>query len=113
MPGMVLRRRLFEQLLVDTDDLHLRLADRFGGSRDVGAIGAVRAVEFGRGAFHAADPVDRHEAFREQGAQPVQLFPDQLARKSVVEGKSVSVRVDLGGRRFIKKQKYTKYKKLT
>src|SRR3546814_14582040 len=26
-------------------------------------------------------------------------------RKSVVEGKSVSVRVDLGGRRFIKKKK--------
>src|SRR3546814_13255363 len=29
-------------------------------------------------------------------------YPD---RKSVVEGKSVSVRVDLGGRRFIKKKK--------
>src|SRR3546814_11993780 len=28
-------------------------------------------------------------------------------RKSVVEGKSVSVRVDLGGRRFIKKKIYT------
>src|SRR3546814_14425896 len=33
-------------------------------------------------------------------------------RKSVVEGKSVSVRVDLGGRRSIKKKKNTKnYKK--
>src|SRR3546814_12841261 len=30
---------------------------------------------------------------------------DDLDRKSVVEGKSVSVRVDLGGRRFIKKKK--------
>src|SRR3546814_13232258 len=29
-------------------------------------------------------------------------------RKSVVEGKSVSVRVDLGGRRIIKKKKHTK-----
>src|SRR3546814_19722161 len=29
-----------------------------------------------------------------------------LDRKSVVEGKSVSVRVDLGGRRLIKKKKY-------
>src|SRR3546814_16323073 len=29
-------------------------------------------------------------------------------RKSVVEGKSVSVRVDLGGRRFIKKKKNKK-----
>src|SRR3546814_16117429 len=32
------------------------------------------------------------------------------ARKSVVSGKSVSVRVDLGGRRHIKKQKQTKTK---
>src|SRR3546814_14667369 len=31
-----------------------------------------------------------------------------LDRKSVVEGKSVSVRVDLGGRRIIKKKKTTK-----
>src|SRR3546814_12368174 len=30
----------------------------------------------------------------------------RLDRKSVVEGKSVSVRVDLGGRRIIKKKKY-------
>src|SRR3546814_18604151 len=29
-------------------------------------------------------------------------------RKSVVSGKSVSVRVDLGGRRIIKKKRYTK-----
>src|SRR3546814_15374489 len=32
-------------------------------------------------------------------------------RKSVVEGKSVSERVDLGGRRFIKKQNTTGYVK--
>src|SRR3546814_18547541 len=32
-------------------------------------------------------------------------------RKSVVEGKSVSVRVDLGGRRIIKKKKNTKRQK--
>src|SRR3546814_11276879 len=31
-------------------------------------------------------------------------------RKSVVEGKSVSVRVDLGGRRIIKKKKQNKHK---
>src|SRR3546814_12830158 len=30
-------------------------------------------------------------------------------RKSVVEGKSVSVRVDLGGRRIIKKKRYNLY----
>src|SRR3546814_18772612 len=32
-------------------------------------------------------------------------------RKSVVSGKSVSVRVALGGRRIIKKQKHLKHKK--
>src|SRR3546814_12324832 len=36
----------------------------------------------------------------------VKVIPgDQADRKSVVEGKSVSVRVDLGGRRIIKKKK--------
>src|SRR3546814_11387008 len=34
-------------------------------------------------------------------------FPRHSDRKSVVEGKSRSVRVDLGGRRIIKKQKKT------
>src|SRR3546814_17178390 len=33
---------------------------------------------------------------------------DELDRKSVVSGKSVSVRVDLGGRRIIKKKTKTK-----
>src|SRR3546814_19665482 len=33
------------------------------------------------------------------------LLPQRQDRKSVVEGKSVSVRVDLGGRRIIKKKK--------
>src|SRR3546814_19032680 len=35
------------------------------------------------------------------------------ARKSVVSGKSVSVRVDLGGRRIIKKKKTSTIKKYT
>src|SRR3546814_11406290 len=34
-----------------------------------------------------------------------QFEPDVRDRKSVVSGKSVSVRVDLGGRRIIKKKK--------
>src|SRR3546814_16568795 len=34
-----------------------------------------------------------------------QYYGDTLDRKSVVKGKSVSVRVDLGGRRIIKKKK--------
>src|SRR3546814_19729882 len=42
-------------------------------------------------------------AFLEQ--QQVKGVVIGLARKSVVEGKSVSVRVDLGGRRIIKKKK--------
>src|SRR3546814_12016680 len=36
--------------------------------------------------------------------RPLQRQPLQVDRKSVVSGKSVSVRVDLGGRRIIKKQ---------
>src|SRR3546814_13768569 len=35
-------------------------------------------------------------------------WPGHVDRKSVVEGKSVSVRVDLGGRRIIKKKKNKK-----
>src|SRR3546814_19625727 len=40
------------------------------------------------------------------------VFPDRLSRDrtSVVEGKRVSVRVDLGGRRIIKKKKEIKKK---
>src|SRR3546814_17435327 len=41
---------------------------------------------------------------RADGPQPRRLVQD---RKSVVEGKSVSVRVDLGGRRIIKKKTKT------
>src|SRR3546814_19069165 len=33
------------------------------------------------------------------------MFAEPIARKSVVSGKSVSVRVDLGGRRILKKKK--------
>src|SRR3546814_13275570 len=36
-----------------------------------------------------------------------------LDRKSVVKGKSVSARVDLGGRRLIKKKIHTRYVRLT
>src|SRR3546814_13542635 len=36
-------------------------------------------------------------------------FTRALDRKSVVSGKSVSVRVDLGGRRIIKKQNTNRY----
>src|SRR3546814_17560575 len=40
------------------------------------------------------------------------VHPDRISdRKSVVKGKSVSVRVDLGGRRIIKKKKNINIKK--
>src|SRR3546814_16210088 len=57
-----------------------------------------------------------HIAQRDEGARPLRHAHrlaaieqidhlHQLDRKSVVQGKSVSVRVDLGGRRIIKKKK--------
>src|SRR3546814_21134058 len=59
------------------------------------------AFKFGAAPFHMWVPDTYHGA-----PTPITLFigtaPD---RKSVVSGKSVSVRVDLGGRRIIKKKK--------
>src|SRR3546814_12449554 len=47
---------------------------------------------------------------RQFAANPGKLLALEMGdRKSVVEGKSVSVRVDLGGRRLIKKNKKTKH----
>src|SRR3546814_19104416 len=48
------------------------------------------------------DPGDRHRAAADRAAGAPRRRQD---RKSAVEGKSVSDRVDLGGRRIIKKQK--------
>src|SRR3546814_17653674 len=48
---------------------------------------------------HLVHPGDRLAGSQEHGD------PLTLDRKSVVEGKRVSVRVDLGGRRIIKKKK--------
>src|SRR3546814_12425589 len=44
--------------------------------------------------------------FRGTAAERAQADAAEVDRKSVVEGKSVSVRVDLGGRRIIKKKTY-------
>src|SRR3546814_11380763 len=46
------------------------------------------------------------DAYRRMFDQLVTQLPDRADRKSVVEGKSVSVRVDLGGSRIIKKKKH-------
>src|SRR3546814_11759519 len=63
---------------------------------------------------HGVKPEDRVALVAETGADFAQLFfgivyaggwPVPLDRKSVVSGTSVSVRVDLGGRRIIKKKK--------
>src|SRR3546814_12487151 len=43
-----------------------------------------------------------------EGSTPTQSAEQPLDRKSVAEGKSVSVRVELGGRRIRKKKKYNK-----
>src|SRR3546814_17489347 len=60
-----------------------------------------------RRARHPRPSVAVHGGVRGDGAGdgPAVRTPAQLDRKSVVKGKSVSVRVDLGGRRIIKKKK--------
>src|SRR3546814_20888236 len=57
---------------------------------------------------HAVVP-EGHRVFRPAPAHVefgLLNMGEQQDRKSVVEGKSVSVRVDLGGRRIIKKKKH-------
>src|SRR3546814_14474945 len=52
----------------------------------------------------------RHDADRralDREVEKIARREKEADRKSVVQGKSVSVRVDLGGRRIIKKQKLT------
>src|SRR3546814_17097780 len=50
-------------------------------------------------------PARRHRADRQLPPERYHAWPDD--RKSVVQGQSVSVRVDLGGRSIIKTQKST------
>src|SRR3546814_13166651 len=53
----------------------------------------------------AAAPVDQTVGGRERAGVDQRIARDALLdRKSVVSGKSVSVRVDLGGRRILKKK---------
>src|SRR3546814_14614792 len=67
---------------------------------------AVRAVARGvrRDADHAPDAGRAARLGLARDARAPALAPDQPDRKSVVEGKGVSVRVDLGGGRIIKKK---------
>src|SRR3546814_13867485 len=91
-----------------TDDQYAALQRLVPTLRIQHALKAVRGHEHiapGR----KTDPgpaFDWHRFSRETGWLPDQIPSD---RKSVVEGKSVSVRVDLGGRRIIKKKKTKKH----
>src|SRR3546814_641195 len=107
---------------VDIDDAALRLFDVvvrrlqqleddiFDILADITRLGQRRRVGHGEGHVEEA-----RERLREQGLaaagradeQDVRLL--QVDRKSVVEGKRVAVRVDLGGSRIIKKKKKSKY----
>src|SRR3546814_14147074 len=61
-------------------------------------VGRVREDHVDRGLRHGL-----HQ--RDAVALPDHILLHRLDRKSVAKGKSVSVRVDLGGRRIIKKKK--------
>src|SRR3546814_12848633 len=91
--------------LEDIDSL-----DRLAGKQvDPGdARARIRLADNLRPAARRDAQVDDRARLLEQAEFFVDL--DQLVdRKSVVEGKSVSVRVDLGGRRHIKKTKRLQY----
>src|SRR3546814_19677451 len=93
-----------------TDDRNVR----FPPQRYPPCIGGLRAVDANEcqttGRFSAksagAAKSDPHHCNGGRGAPPVGGNRDD--RKSVVEGRSVSGRVDLGGRRSIKKKKERK-----
>src|SRR3546814_17702745 len=90
------RTRSIEERL--SDALHASLTQRFVDKRTTILMRRI-------GADVSALPVVVDDA----GEVLVEDHPD---RKSVVEGKSVSVRVDLGGRRIIKKKNKNKKKEM-
>src|SRR3546814_10985054 len=64
-----------------------------------------RAAEMNEGGDRAGEAEDLHQRDRGIPLRTEQHAPDRMGeqdRKSVVEGQSVSVRVNLGGRRTIK-----------
>src|SRR3546814_14282514 len=83
-------------------------------------IGTYNGVRYTRITLDLANPrvyAMLHKILRAEIGDKIRLFsipkdhgpgPVDVDRKSVVEGKRVSVRVDLGGRRIIKKKKTTK-----
>src|SRR3546814_17500314 len=81
--------------IVETDEMSVlaQLAHGIGGMYQIGDLGRFRDLE---------------DHLLAQGRVDLEDFAQRRARKSVVWGKSVSVRVDLGGRRRIKKKKQNK-----
>src|SRR3546814_14604564 len=90
-------------LVLDDDEQQAMLMRQPAGGADH-QVGAGRVGEFGEQDDQRA-PVEPGAPRREREGEIV--FDRGIDRKSVVEGESVSVRVDLGGGQIIKKQKMT------
>src|SRR3546814_18648698 len=84
------------------DDLCGRICPR-GADRAERGISQARGRRRGAGQGVRGAPPRRGVGRRGPSGQ-AQRFPYRGERKSVVSGKSVAVRVDLGGRRIIKKK---------
>src|SRR3546814_20530718 len=88
------------EIILDTNCAELSVPGRFSGSMKSAPWAAegrlLEAADFTPGTNRSViEPIARHVVKSEVAA---------VDRKSVVSGKSVSVRVDLGGRRIIKKK---------
>src|SRR3546814_17136984 len=104
--GDLLVRAGFALPVADTETLTVRYRDLFGLLRDLRGMAATSLLP--DPAALSRDTLARAAAlFAERAAgdgRTAERF-DIIDRKSVVLGKSVSVRVDLGGRRHMKKNK--------
>src|SRR3546814_15933202 len=86
--------KITNEIEAEGEGRFVRIVAEAGGTFPVGALLAVRTD----GEEASADEIDALVA----GFRPADI---SLDRKSAGSGKSVSVRVDLGGRRIIKKKK--------
>src|SRR3546814_12187753 len=114
--GTQWRHRLIEPRLCESDDIHITFDHDHAPSPSRRGGGAIEIIE-------GAPLVEKRRIRRVQifGLTRAQYPPTKSNhapsciadrdRKSAVSGKSVSVRVDLGGRRYIKKKKKNKTRK--